>query len=203
MAWLQENWDRPDEGIWEVRSGRREHTFSRLMCWVALERMVRMARQRGLPGDVADWSRTRDEVFTDVVENCWDEELGAFVQSRGGGVLDASMLLMPMVKFLAPDDPRVTSTLAALERVLVTDSLVFRYDPAAAPDGMDGEEGTFSMCSFWYVEALTRVGRLEEARLALERDVHLRQPPGPVRRAGRDHRRAARQLPPGLHPPVP
>ena len=168
-TWLQRNWDRPDEGIWEVRSGRRHHTFSRLMCWVALERMARMARQRGLPGDVADWSRTRDAVFTDIMERCWDPELGAFVQSPGSGVLDASVLLMPMVKFLAPTDPRVVSTLAALERALVTDSLVFRYDPAAAPDGVDGAEGTFSMCSFWYVEALTRAGRLEEARLALEK----------------------------------
>ena len=91
------------------------------------------------------------------------------MQTPDGGVLDASMLLMPMVKFLAPDDPRVTSTLAALEAALVTDSLVFRYDPSAAPDGVDGEEGTFSMCSFWYVEALTRAGRLEDARLALEK----------------------------------
>ena len=169
VAWLQENWDRPDEGIWEVRSGRREHTFSKLMCWVALERMIRMARQRGLPGDVADWSRTRDAIFTDILERCWDPQLGAFVQSPGGGVLDAAVLLMPMVKFLAPTDPRVVSTLAALEEVLVTDSLVYRYDPAAAPDGVDGAEGTFSMCSFWYVEALTRTGRLEEARLALEK----------------------------------
>ncbi|CAA9439660.1 MAG: GH15 [uncultured Quadrisphaera sp.] len=168
-AWLQENWDRPDEGIWEVRSGRRAHTFSRLMCWVALERMARMARQRGLPGDVADWSRTRDRIFADILERCWDPQLRAFVQSPGSGVLDASVLLMPMVKFLAPNDPRVVSTLAALEDVLVTDSLVFRYDPAAAPDGVDGAEGTFSMCSFWYVEALTRTGRLEDARLALEK----------------------------------
>ncbi len=169
VAWLQDNWARPDEGIWEVRSGRRAHTFSRLMCWVALERMVRMARQRGLPGDVADWSRTRDEVFADIIDRCWDPQLQAFVQSPDSGVLDASVLLMPMVKFLAPTDPRVVSTLAALEEVLVTDSLVFRYDPAAAPDGVDGAEGTFSMCSFWYVEALTRTGRLEDARLALEK----------------------------------
>ncbi len=169
VAWLQANWRRPDEGIWEVRSGRRDHTFSRLMCWVALERMVRMARQRGLPGDVADWSRTRDEIFTAVLEEGWDDDLQAFVQSSGSGVLDASLLLMPMVKFLAPTDPRVTSTLAALERTLVTDSLVFRYDPTASPDGLDGEEGTFSICSFWYVEALTRAGRVEDARLALEK----------------------------------
>ena len=169
VAWLQQNWDRPDEGIWEVRSGRREHTFSRLMCWVALERMVRIARQRGLPGDVADWSRTRDEIFTTILDRCWNPQRQAFVQECGTDVLDASLLLMPMVKFLAPTDPRVTATLAAIEEVLVTDSLVFRYDPAASPDGVDGTEGTFSMCSFWYVEALTRAGRLDEARLALEK----------------------------------
>ena len=168
-AWLQRNWDRPDEGIWEVRGGRRAHTFSRLMCWVALERMIRMARQRGLPGDTGDWERTRDAIFTDILDTCWNPELGAFVQAAGTAVLDASVLLMPMVKFLAPDDPRFTSTLRSLEDALVTDALVFRYDPASSPDGLDGAEGTFSICSFWYVEALTRAGRLQEARLALEK----------------------------------
>jgi len=169
VAWLQENWDRPDEGIWEIRSARRNHTFSRLMCWVALERMTRMARQRGLPGDVAAWARTRDEIFADIEEHGWDARLHAYVQSPGEGVLDASLLLMPMVKFLAPTDPRFTATLEAVEKELVTDSLVFRYDPRSSPEGLDGAEGTFSMCSFWYVEALTRTRRLEEARLALEK----------------------------------
>ena len=169
VAWLQDNWKRPDEGIWEVRSGRQEHTFSRLMCWVALERMIRTARQRGLPGDVSDWARTRDEIFTDIVERCWDPDQQAFVSGPDHPVLDASVLLAPMVKFLAPTDPRVLSTLAAVEDALVTDALVFRYDPKASPDGLEGTEGTFSMCSFWYVEALTRVGRLEDARLALEK----------------------------------
>ncbi len=169
VAWLQENWDRPDEGIWEIRSARRNHTFSRLMCWVALERMTRMARQRGLPGDVAAWARTRDEIFADIEEHGWDARLHAYVQSPREGVLDASLLLMPMVKFLAPTDPRFTATLEAVEKELVTDSLVFRCDPRSSPDGLDGAEGTFSMCSFWYVEALTRTRRLEEARLALEK----------------------------------
>ena len=169
VAWLQDNWDRPDEGIWEVRSGRRIHTYSRLMCWVALERMIRMARQRGLPGDIGSWERTRDEAFEAIQQDGWNPELGAYVQSPGEPVLDASLLLMPMVKFLAPTDPRFASTLAAIEGALVTDTLVFRYDPRASPDGLHGAEGTFSICSFWYVEALTRTGRLEEARLALEK----------------------------------
>ena len=169
VAWLQDNWDRPDEGIWEPRSGRGGHTYSRLMCWVALERMIRTARQRGLPGDLTDWQRTRDEIFTDIVENCWDPEQQTFVAGPDERVLDASVLLAPMVKFLAPTDPRVVSTLAAIEETLVTDTLVFRYDPSEDRDGLEGTEGTFSMCSFWYVEALTRVGRLEDARLALEK----------------------------------
>ena len=169
VAWLQDNWKRPDEGIWEPRSGRAHHTYSRLMCWVALERMIRAARLRGLPGDLAEWARTRDEIFTDILEHCWDPELGAFVSGPDDRVLDASVLLAPMVKLLAPTDPRVVSTLAAIEDALVTDTLVFRYDPQASPDGLEGAEGTFSMCSFWYVEALTRVGRLEDARLALEK----------------------------------
>ncbi len=169
IAWLQKNWDRPDEGIWEVRAGRRHHTFSRVMCWVAMERMVRMGRARGLPGDLSDWSRTRDEIYRDIIENGWDDELQAFVQEYGGSVLDASLLLMPMVKFFAPTDPMFTSTLAAIESHLVTDSLVFRYDAGDGRDGIAGDEGTFSMCSFWYVEALTRTGRLEEARFALEK----------------------------------
>jgi GH15 family glucan-1,4-alpha-glucosidase len=169
IAWLQQNWNRPDEGIWEVRGGRRHHTFSRLMCWVAVERAVRIANKRGLPGDVADWSRTRDDIFNDIIEHAWHPELQAFTQVLDGDGLDASVLLMPMVKFLAPADPLFISTLTAVEKVLVTDSLVFRYDPAASPDGLEGTEGTFSMCSFWYVEALTRAGRLEDARLALEK----------------------------------
>ena len=169
VAWLSEHWDQPDEGIWEVRSGRRNHTYSRLMCWVALERMIRTARQRGLPGDIVAWSRTRDAIFADIVERGWSADRQAFVADDEGEVLDASLLLMPMVKFLAPTDPRFTATLAAIEESLVTDSLVFRYDLGRSSDGVDGQKGTFSICSFWYVEALTRVGRLDDARLALEK----------------------------------
>jgi GH15 family glucan-1,4-alpha-glucosidase len=167
--WLTDNWDQPDEGIWEPRAGRREHTFSRLMCWVAIERMVRMARQRGLPGDLERWTATRDEIYRQIMDRGFSEARGAFVQSYEEETLDASLLLMPMVKFVSPTEPRFISTLDAIGESLVADSLVFRYDPEASDDGLDGAEGTFSICSFWYVEALTRAGRLEDARLALEK----------------------------------
>ena len=169
VSWLMENWDRPDAGMWESRDEPQKHTTSLLMEWVAIERAVRVARQRGLPGDVAAWSRVRDEIYTSVMEDCWDAERQTFVQAAGSTALDAGLLLMPQVKFIAPQDPRFLSTLKVIEERLVTDTLVFRYDVEAAPDGVDGAEGTFSLCSFWYVEALTRVGRTADARLALDK----------------------------------
>ena len=169
VDWLMDNWDRPDAGMWESRGEPRNHTTSRIMEWVAIERAVRVARQRGLPGDVAAWSRVRDEIYADVMERCWDAEAGTFTQYEGADVLDAGLLLLPQVKFLAPNDPRFLSTLAAIEERLVTDTLVFRYDSETASDGVAGSEGTFSLCSFWYVEALTRIGRTADARLALEK----------------------------------
>ncbi|MBC7633617.1 glycoside hydrolase family 15 protein [Aeromicrobium sp.] len=169
LEWLLDNWDRDDAGMWEIRDGPRPHTTSRLMCWVAFERMIRVARQRGLPGDLTAWSRARDEIYARLMEKSWDDDLQAFVQEEGGEALDAGVLLMPMVKFLSPADPKFLSTLEAVEKRLVADSLVFRYDPGRVSDGLDGEEGTFSLCSFWYVEALTRAGRLDDAQLALEK----------------------------------
>lgn len=173
IDWLTENWEREDAGMWEVRGGYRPHTTSRLMAWVAFERMIRMARQRGLPGDITAWSDTRDRIYARIMDESWSEELQAFTQVEGGSALDAGVLLMPMVKFLSPADPRFLSTLEAIESELVADSLVFRYDVSDSPDGVDDdsgtEEGTFSLCSFWYVEALTRAGRLDEASVALEK----------------------------------
>ena len=169
MDWLLENWDRPDAGMWEIRDEPRAHTTSRLMEWVAVERMMRISRQRGLPGDLARWAEVRDAIYQRIMTHCWDDEVGAFMQYEGSPVLDAGVLLMPMVKFVAPNDPRFVSTLGAIEERLVSDSLVYRYDHEQSPDGVGGEEGTFSLCSFWYVEALTRVGRVDEARLALEK----------------------------------
>jgi GH15 family glucan-1,4-alpha-glucosidase len=169
VDWVCANWDQPDEGIWETRGGRKDFTFSRLMCWVAIERAIRMARQRGLPADLVTWMKHRDDIYRQIMERGWNEERGAFVQHYGSDVLDASLLLMPLVKFIAPTDPRWLSTLDAISDVLVSDTLVHRYNVEASPDGLRGHEGTFSICSFWYVEALTRAGRLDEARLAFEK----------------------------------
>ena len=169
VEWVCENWDRADEGIWETRGGRKDFTYSRLMCWVAVERAVRIARQRGLPADVPRWSATRDAIYRQIMSKGWHEGRGAFVQHYDTEVLDASVLMMPLVKFIAPTDPRWLSTLDAISSELVADSLVYRYNPGASPDGLIGDEGTFSICSFWYVEALTRAGRLDEARLAFEK----------------------------------
>jgi GH15 family glucan-1,4-alpha-glucosidase len=169
VDWVCDNWDQADEGIWETRGGQQHFTYSRLMSWVAVERAVRIARQRGLPADIVKWSRQRDEIYDQIHGRGWNEERGAFVQHFDSDVLDASLLLMPLVKFTAPEDPRWLSTLDAITRELVADSLVYRYNVAASPDGLEGEEGTFTMCSFWYVEALARAGRLDEARLAFEK----------------------------------
>jgi GH15 family glucan-1,4-alpha-glucosidase len=169
VDWVSENWDRADEGIWEVRGGRKQFTYSRLMCWVAVERSIRIARQRGLPADLVAWARTRDEIYRQIMEKGWNAERGAFVQHFGSDVLDASNLLMPLVKFVSPTDPRWLSTLDRMTEELVSDTLVYRYNAKASPDGLEGEEGTFSICSFWYVEALARAGRLDQARIAFEK----------------------------------
>ncbi|MFB7052704.1 glycoside hydrolase family 15 protein [Streptomyces vinaceus] len=169
VNWLCDHWDQPDEGVWETRGGRRNFVYSRLMCWVAIERAIRMANRRGLPADLLRWQRSRDAIYRQIMREGWSAKRGAFVQGLGDDVLDASVLMMPMAKFISPTDPKWLSTLDALTADLVSDSLVYRYDPEASPDGLRGSEGTFSICSFWYVEALTRAGRLEEARLAFEK----------------------------------
>ena len=169
VDWLCENWDQADEGIWEVRGGQKDFTYSRLMCWVALERAIRMNRARGLPGDIVRWLSERDRIYNQIMQKGWSPERNAFVQHYGSDVLDASVLLMPLTLFIAPRDPRWLSTLHAIGDELVSDSLVYRYNVEASPDGLRGDEGTFSMCSFWYVEALTRAGEIDEARLAFEK----------------------------------
>jgi GH15 family glucan-1,4-alpha-glucosidase len=169
VEWLCEHWDSEDAGIWEGRGDPRAHTFSRLMSWVAIERMIRIARRRSLPGDIVAWSGVRDAIYEQIMERGFSDERQAFVGTLDDGILDSSLLLMPLVKFCSPTDPRFLSTLEAIEADLVADTLVYRYDPESAPDGMEGPEGTFSVCSFWYVEALTRAGRLDDACLALEK----------------------------------
>jgi GH15 family glucan-1,4-alpha-glucosidase len=169
VDWLCEHWDQVDEGIWETRGGQKDFTYSRLMCWVAVERAIRMNRARGLPGDIVRWLAERDRIYNQIWQKGYSEQRGAFVQHYGSETLDASLLLMPLVLFIAPQDPHWCTTLDAITEELVSDSLVYRYNVEASPDGLRGEEGTFSMCTFWYVEALTRAGRVGEARLAFEK----------------------------------
>lgn len=170
LNWLSCNWQRPDEGIWEVRGGRKDFVSSRVMSWVALERAVRISRQRGLPAEEGRWKEQRDAIYEEIMEKGWVPERRSFVQHYGGEALDASLLLMPLVKFVGPTDPRWISTLERIREELAHDGLVDRYDmEKAADDGLPGTEGSFSTCSFWLVECLTQGGQLEEARLVLEK----------------------------------
>ncbi|MFE6741761.1 glycoside hydrolase family 15 protein [Streptomyces tubercidicus] len=169
VDWVCDNWDQPDEGIWETRGKTQNFLYSQLMCWVALERAMRIAAHRGLPADVIRWRSARDAIYRRIMDRGWSTKRKAFVQHEGDDVLDASVLMMPLAKFISPTDPKWLSTLEALGEELVSDSLVYRYDPRTSPDGLRGEEGTFSICSFWYVEALSRAGRVDEARLAFEK----------------------------------
>ncbi|MFI9543625.1 glycoside hydrolase family 15 protein [Streptomyces sp. NPDC052016] len=169
VDWVCEHWDQPDEGIWETRGGRKNFLYSRLMCWVAIERAIRMAHRRGLPADLLRWRECRDTIYRRIHSRGWSQARQAFVQEEDGDVLDAAVLMMPLTKFVAPTDPKWLATLDALTQDLVSDSLVYRYDRVASPDGMRGDEGTFSICSFWYVEAMVHAGRVDEARLAFEK----------------------------------
>ena len=170
LDWLADNWDQPDEGIWEVRGGRRNFTFSRIMTWVAFDRAIRIQAKRGLPADTRRWREARDAAYEWVMTHGWSEARQSFNQYADGDVLDAAVLIMPLVLMIAPTDPRMLSTLDAICEDLVSDSFVFRYDTEeAADDGLPGREGSFSLCSFWYVECLTRAGRLDEARLVFEK----------------------------------
>ncbi|MFJ9379176.1 glycoside hydrolase family 15 protein [Streptomyces sp. NPDC101455] len=169
VDWVCDNWDQPDEGVWETRGGRKNFLYSRLMCWVAIERGIRLANRRGLPADLPHWLKCRDTIYRRIMDRGWSVKRQAFVQYEGSDVLDAALLMMPLAKFIAPTDPKWLSTLDALTEELVSDSLVYRYNPQASPDGLRGDEGTFSICSFWYVEAMVRAGRVDEARLAFEK----------------------------------
>jgi GH15 family glucan-1,4-alpha-glucosidase len=169
VQWVCDNWDQPDEGVWETRGGRQPFVYGRLMCWVALDRAIRIALNRSLPAPIERWRTERDRIYRAIHDKGWNEELGAFVQCEGSDVLDASVLLMPLMGFSSPLDPKWNATLEAVDRTLVSDSLVYRYDPKASPDGLRGSEGTFSICTFWYVTALARTGRVEEARLTFEK----------------------------------
>jgi pentatricopeptide repeat protein len=169
MDWVADNWDQPDEGVWETRGGRRDFTFGRVQCWVALDRAVRLAERHGWPAHVDTWRTERDKIYNQVMERGWNPKVQAFTQHYGTEVLDSSLLFMPLEGFIAPTDPMWLSTLEGMDRELVSDSLVYRYNPAASPDGLHGDEGTFSLCTFLYVDALARAGRLDDAVLTFEK----------------------------------
>ena len=178
LDYVCENWNKPDEGIWEVRGGRQHMLYSKLMCWVALDRGLRLAEKRSFPADRDKWIACRDKIYKEIMSQGWNRKRQAFVQYFGSDVLDAANLMMPLVFFVSPDDPRMLKTLDAILQSpsnggLVSNSQVYRYNVEETKDGLKGEEGTFSMCTFWLVEALTRAGKtdpkkLDQARLMFE-----------------------------------
>jgi GH15 family glucan-1,4-alpha-glucosidase len=170
VNWVCDNWQRTDEGIWEVRGGQQHFVYSKLMCWVCLDRALRLADKRSFPADREKWMQVRDQIYEEIMEKGWDEERNAFVQAYGSKALDAANLTMPLVLFMAANDPRMMGTLDATLKPLsqgglVSNDLVYRYDVTQSPDGLEGEEGTFNICTFWLVEALTRAGRIHPERL--------------------------------------
>ncbi|SEI70426.1 glycoside hydrolase family 15 protein [Pseudomonas sp. NFR16] len=176
---LCENWRSKDVGIWEMRGDDQHFLHSRLMCWVALDRALRLSLKRSLPAPFERWDRERQAIHDDIWENFWDHDLGHFVQHKGSKNLDASMLLMPLVRFVGASDPKWLQTLDAIERTLVRDGMVFRYrNDDDYGDGLEGEEGAFVACSFWYVECLARAGRVSQAHLEFEQLLRYANPLG-------------------------
>jgi GH15 family glucan-1,4-alpha-glucosidase len=174
VGWLCDNWRRSDEGIWETRGGKRQFVYSKLMSWVAVDRALRLADKRSFPADRARLLAERDSIYVDIITRGWSESRGAFVQAYESEALDASNLLMPLVFFMSPVDPMMTGTIDAIMRPqreggLLSDSLVYRYDTSQPADGLPGQEGTFNVCTFWLVEALTRAGRADRGKLELAR----------------------------------
>jgi pentatricopeptide repeat protein len=169
IDWVSDNWDQPDEGVWETRGGRQDFTYGRFQCWVALDRAIRMAERTGRPANIAKWVVERDRLYNQIMDRGFNEKTGAFTQHYGTDVVDASLLLMPIEGFIEPLDPMWLSTMRQIDRELVSDSLVYRYNPDASPDGLHGDEGTFSLCTFLYVDALARAGRIDDAVLTFEK----------------------------------
>jgi GH15 family glucan-1,4-alpha-glucosidase len=169
LGWLSQNWRQPDAGMWDVRDSRENFVSSKVLSWVALDRGIRLARQRGLPADEELWIDQRDAIYEEVMSNGWNTKKGSFVRHYGSEALDASLLLMPVVEFVGPTDPRWLATLDRAQKELTYDVLVERYEGESVSDGPADDQGAFGVCSFWLVECLTRAGRLQEARLTLEK----------------------------------
>jgi GH15 family glucan-1,4-alpha-glucosidase len=179
VEWVCANWQRPDEGIWETRGGAQHFVYSKVMCWVCLDRALKLADERSFPADRAKWMKVRDQIFVEIVEKGWSVSRQAFMQSYGSDSLDAANLIIPLARFMGPNDPRVVSMIRAIcqdprDGGLLSNSLVYRYNTEEFSDGLAGSEGTFNMCTFWLVEALTRAGhtdreKLDQARLVFEK----------------------------------
>ncbi|HVV56679.1 MAG TPA: glycoside hydrolase family 15 protein [Mucilaginibacter sp.] len=168
VNWLADNWKKKDDGIWEVRGGKKNFLYSRLMCWVAFDRAIKIAEHHSFPHP-AEWREHRDEIFHSIHIDFWNTELKAFVQYEGARAVDAAALMMPIIGFIGPKDPKWLSTLNCIEERLVDDFLVYRYRSKQSVDGLDGHEGTFSMCTFWFIECLSLSGQLDKARLYFEK----------------------------------
>ncbi len=169
LEWLGQNWNQPDEGIWEVRGGNKHFLHSRLMCWVAFDRAIRLAHKRSLSAPLPEWYQYREAIVNDIYGNFWNEKIKAFTQHKDTEALDGAVLLMPLLRFISPVDPRWLSTLNAIEQSLSEDALVYRYRPVESADGLVGEEGSFTCCSFWFVECLARAGQITKARRHFEK----------------------------------
>ena len=179
VDYVCKHWRDKDVGIWEMRGGDQHFLHSRLMCWVALDRALRLAFKRSLPAPFDRWDKERQAIHDDIWKNFWNADLGHFVQHKGSRNLDASMLLMPLVRFVGASDPRWLATLDAIENTLVRDGMVYRYrNDDDHDDGLAGEEGAFTACSFWYVECLARAGRVEQAHLEFEQLLRYANPLG-------------------------
>jgi GH15 family glucan-1,4-alpha-glucosidase len=169
IEWVCKNWRQPDEGIWEVRNGRQELLHSRLMCWVAVDRAVRLAQKRSLPAPLREWNQARSDIYDSIVTDFWNDDLNSFVRAVGTLEVDASTLMMPLVRFVSARDPKWRSTQLQIEKQLAEDGLVYRYRPGTEIDGMPGHEGAFTTCSFWLVECLARQGETGRAQLIFEK----------------------------------
>jgi GH15 family glucan-1,4-alpha-glucosidase len=167
--WLCDNWDQPDEGIWETRGGRKDFTYGRFQSWIALDRAIKLADRHSRPANRAKWLQQRDAIYNQIIDRGWHPKTKAFTQHYDTDVLDSSLLLMPLQGFIPPTDPMWLATLEAMDAELVSDSLVYRYNPATSPDGLAGDEGTFSLCTFLYVDALAQAGRINEAVLTFDK----------------------------------
>jgi GH15 family glucan-1,4-alpha-glucosidase len=167
--WLCDNWDQPDEGVWETRGGRKDFTYGRFQSWIALDRAIKLADLHSRPANRTKWAQQRDAIYNQIIDRGWHPKTKAFTQHYDTEVLDSSLLLMPLEGFISPTDPMWLATLEAMDSELVSDSLVYRYNPATSPDGLRGAEGTFSLCTFLYVDALARAGRINEAVLIFDK----------------------------------